>query len=586
MRLLRVLATATLLVGPVTLFGQAPDDKYVQIYSWIEEADKLKQSGQARSAVTKYLEAQVAIKELQRAHPEWNPKLVAYRLEYISSRLEPLTQPAPAMPPAAPGNSPGEALSPAQLMANQMKAMQEEIARLATQNALLEAKLREALTVQPAAVDPRELARAEEKIKKLQKERDLLAVSLEQTGQKSAAVGATAASSQGREPSPDMKQKLVTQTAVVSVLQRQNEDLQRQLAETSSRLKGSGRAQSSSETLALKESVAALEASNRVMREEQAAMENRLLSFVKQHGDGAAGRDVELEKQLAEARQTAKVAAEERDALIQKLNAVTRELNQRDPRVSNPATQELEKQLETIRARLQIFEAKQVPYSAEELALFKQAPIKVAADQTNAPLVKKKSHEVPPGAGPLIAEALRAIDGGRFEDAEKKYRDVLRQDESNVYILAKLAAVQMDQDKVAEAETTLTKALEIDSQDAASLYLMGSLKLREEKYDEALDALSLSAKLEPEKAQTQYFLGKALIQKGSRGPAETALRKAIQLKPGWGEAHYLLAVLYATQQPTFKELAQYHYKKAIASGASRNLELEKWMEKVSTTAKQ
>ena len=94
----------------------------------------------------------------------------------------------------------------------------------------------------------------------------------------------------------------------------------------------------------------------------------------------------------------------------------------------------------------------------------------------------------------------------------------------------------MDQDKVAEAESTLKKALETDAQDPISLYLMGGLKLRQEKYDEALDALSLSARLDPEKANTQYYLGKALIQKGSRGPAETALRKAVQLKPGWGDA--------------------------------------------------
>jgi len=57
------------------------------------------------------------------------------------------------------------------------------------------------------------------------------------------------------------------------------------------------------------------------------------------------------------------------------------------------------------------------------------------------------------------------------------------------------------------------------------------------------------------------------------------LRKAIALKPGWGDAHYLLAVIYATQEPTFKGLAQYHYKKAIAGGAPRNPDLERWMEK-------
>lgn len=308
-------------------------------------------------------------------------------------------------------------------------------------------------------------------------------------------------------------------------------------------------------------------------------MEDRLLQFVRDHGTGATAKTAELQKQLTEARHAAKVAAEERDGLIQKLNEVTKTLNQRDARFPVVATQELEKQLEAIRAKLQIFEAKQVPFTADELALFKQPPVKVASAQTNAPAVKKKSNEVPPGAKPLVAEALRAVDAGRLAEAEKKYREALSHDENNTYLLANLAAVQMDQARVTEAESTLKKALEVDAQDPVGLYLMGGLKLRQEKYDEALDALSLSAKLDPEKANTQYYLGLALIQKGSRGPAESALRKASQLKPDWGEAHYQLAVLYATQEPGFKELALYHYRQAIASGVARNRELEHRMEK-------
>ena len=572
MRILWALLVAlwSLAVLPL-VHGQSPDDKYVRIYSLIEEADKQSDAGQARAALTKYLEAQVAIKELQRAHPEWNAKLVGYRLEYISSKLEPLSKQAASGAASASASS-NEARATPTSPASQVAMLQEEIGRIAAQNAMLEAKLREALSVQPAAIDPRELAKADQRIKALQKERDLLAVSLEQASSKQA--------SPSGNKETDAKQNLVTQTAVVSVLRRQNEELQKQITDLATKLKQSSRpAASSEETLKLKETIAALDASNRVMREEQAAMENRLLQFVRDHGPGAAAQNADLQKQLAEARQAAKAAAEERDGLIQKLNDVTKTLNQRDARFPAVATQELEKQLDAIRAKLQIFEAKQVPFSADELALFKQPPIKVASAQTNAPTVKKKSNELPPGAGPLVAEALRAIDAGRLAEAEKKYKDVLQRDEKNTYVLANLAAVQMDQDKVAEAETTLKKALETDAQDPISLYLMGGLKLRQEKYDEALDALSLSAKLDPEKANTQYYLGKALIQKGSRGPAETALRKAVQLKPGWGDAHYQLAVLYATQEPNFKELALYHYKQAIAGGAARNVELEQWMEK-------
>jgi Flp pilus assembly protein TadD len=568
----------------------------------IEEADKLNDTAQTRAAVTKYLEAQVGLKNLQSAYPEWNPKIVAYRIQYIGLKLDGLTQKLASAAPAAPNISPGQALT------NQLNSLQEEITRLANQNALLEAKLKEALSVQPAAMDPRELAKAEERIKQLQKERDLLAVTLEQAKAQAAAVRAANDADKARQELEETKQRLISQTAVASVLQKQNEDLQKQLTEFARKLKKPGQSVEAFEAgLAVKEQLAMLQASNRILQAEQVAMENRLMDWVRRYGANSSAKEKEWERQLA-------AAQKERDELITKLNDVTRELNQRSsqaPPAAATSTAELERQMEALRSKLEIFEARQVPYTPEELALFKQPAIKLATAETNlpppapvapaattalaaatsptnAPASKKKNpRELPPGAGPLVAEAQRAIDAERFEEAEKKYQEVLRQDENNVYVLANLAAVQMDQDKTADAEKSLTRALAVDAQDPASLYMMGNLRLKQEKYDEAIDLLSQSARLNPEKPQTQFFLGKALIQKGSRGPAETALRKAVQLKPGWGEPHYLLAVLYATQQPSYPELAQYHYKKAIAGGAPRNFEFERWMEnRAQTSARQ
>ena len=573
---------AWLLMGATALYAQSPDAKYVRVYGMIEDADKLNQNGQARAAMTRYLEAQVAMKDLQRVSPEWNPKVVNYRLEYISSQLESL---APKAAGADGSTSPASA-NPSDTA--QLQALGSEIARLASQNSLLEAKVREALSIQPAAIDPRELTRAEQRITALQKERDLLVVTLEQSGSRKPG------SAQPVETSEQIKQNVVTQTAVVSVLQRQNEELQKSISELTARLKAkaSGRAGGSSEEmLKLKESIAALEASNRVMREEQTTMENRLVDFVKRQSVASAALEGEYEKKLTQARQAAKVAADERDALIEKLNAVTRDLNQRTATIPTVATQELEKQLDSIRAKVRIFEAKKVPFSSEELALFKQAPMKVAAAQTNNPvpaaltLASAPSSEISTAADLLAAQGRLAVDAGRLDEAEKKYRDALEKDDRNVLLLANLAAVQMDQDKLADAEATLKKAIGIDPKDATSLYLLGGVKLQQEKVDEALEALSLSAQIDPERANTQFYLGKALIQQGSRDSAETALRKAVQLKPNWGDAHYLLAVLYATQEPKFNELAQYHYKKATAGGAARNLELEERMQKGPAAAK-
>jgi cytochrome c-type biogenesis protein CcmH/NrfG len=577
--------------------AQTPEDRYLKAYATMQQADDLRTGGDSRGAINRYLEAQVALKEIRQQYPGWNERILAFRLEYISDQLAPLTK--GGMPPAEAAPSDGPKVSP-------LEQQQGEIARLAGQNALLEARLREALKVQPAATDPRELARAEERIKALQKERDLLAVTLEQ-----AKVNLPRGASADVQAAA-VQQQVVTQSAVADVLKKQNDELQRQITELQKRLQGRLVAGITADTLPLKEAIAALQASNRVMKVEQEAMENRLLEFVKTYNLGASEREKEFEKKLAEANAVADSARKERDTLLQKLEMVTRELNKEADKQPTAASAELERQLESIRAKLEIFEAKAVPYSSEELALFKQAPIKVAAAQaavppptnapavtgtngpavtaaaangTNAPAVAARKKELPPGAGPLLRDADRAIDAERFDEAEAKLRDILRQDPDQPFVLAKLAAVQMDQNKTAEAEASLQKALTVDPQDSACLYLMGSLKVRQEKFDEGIDLLSQTVKLSPENAQAHYYLAKALVQKGQRKPAETALRKAIHIKPGWGEAHYLLAVIYATQEPNFRGLAQYHYKRAIAGGAPRNPDLEKFMEKDPPPAK-
>lgn len=570
MKLSWIAVAVLLMLETLPALAQSPDDRYVTAYNLIQEADRLADSGQARVAVTKYLEAQVAVKELQAQHPTWNAPLVAYRLSYISTRIEPLTRKADAAnePPA-----PTATETAAARAARQAELLQEQINQLSGQNSLLQAKLREALKVQPAAVDPRELTRAEQRIAALQKERDLLAVTLEQARPR------TGVSAQ---------ENLVTQGAVVSVLQKQNEELQKQIGDLMSRLKSAPQG-TAEETLKLKETIAALEASNRVMKQEQSTMENRLTEFVRQHGQAGA-RDAALKQQLAEAQQAAKTAKEERDALLAKLNQVTRDLTERDTKVRSTAVQDLEREMDSIRAKLKIFEAKKVPFSTEELAMFKQAPIKVAATETNLPPAPKLTLATPPAEGattpaappvtPMqVIEAQRAVDDGKFDVAEKKYRELLAADPKNVNLLNNLAAVLMDQDKVADAEATLKSALAVDAQDSVSLYFLGGLKLRQEKFDEAFDFLSRSAAIDPNKANTQLFLGQVLIQQGNRGPAESALRKAIQIKPGWGEPHYLLAVLYATQDGDMGGLARYHYKQAVSGGVARNAELEALMNK-------
>jgi cytochrome c-type biogenesis protein CcmH/NrfG len=614
---------------------ETPEDAYVRIYYLIQEADSLNAKGELQKAVARYLEAQAALRKLKTLYPTWQEKVVNFRLNYIASKLDPLLQrvpaqqttpatpdqpaPAPAVSPApapavaAPATSPATQTpapsvppptplpEPLVELTNQLKALHAEIERLSAQNTLLEAKLKEAWAVQPAAVDPHELAAARAQIVELQKERDLLRAALEQQKARwTNAVGATLLA-QEQQILAEVKKRLAEQEQLAATLRSENTQLKQQndaLRQETDRLRQQNLALTQQVaqltqklqaapapapvTSPASSTVAELQASNAALRAELVLLESRLNDVLRESRAARPPKDQRLEQQLAAARSTVKELERERAKLKKQLDRYAKELARRGGANLPPEPDETERQLEIARARLEALESKAVPYAPEELALFRLPQTNASASA--ALTVRKKFNDLPPGAAALLAEAQRAVDAGLLAEAEKRYRQVLSQHQTNLYTLAHLAAVQLDQDHLEDAEQTLQKALALDGQDAACLYLVGSLRFRQGRYDEALDALSQSARVNPDKPQTHLLLGKVLVHEGQRQAAEAAFRKAIQLQPGWGEPHYQLAVLYIQQQPPFPELAQWHYQKALAGGVARNPDLEKLLQEQRSAA--
>ena len=213
-------------------------------------------------------------------------------------------------------------------------------------------------------------------------------------------------------------------------------------------------------------------------------------------------------------------------------------------------------------------EAKPVPYSAEELALFRDASPQPKSNQ-------RSIHDLPSGTSELVVSAQRHFANHEFDAAEADYQKILERDQNNGLVLANLATIELQADKLADAEKHITAALAASPDDAYNLSTFGYLKFRQEKYDEALDHLSRAAKLDPNNPEIQNYLGVTLSHKGLRVPAETALRKAIQLNPLYAPAHNNLAVVYLNQTPSMPLLARWHYEKAVAAGQPRNPDLER-----------
>jgi hypothetical protein len=68
------------------------EDRYLSIYTVIQRADELNDSGHADQALAKYREAHNALIAFQKEYPTWNVKLVAFRLNETSTKVAALKE--------------------------------------------------------------------------------------------------------------------------------------------------------------------------------------------------------------------------------------------------------------------------------------------------------------------------------------------------------------------------------------------------------------------------------------------------------------------------------------------------------------
>jgi hypothetical protein len=246
---------------------QNPDDQYIIIYALMQQADTLENSGDLHQALADYAEARNGLEKFQKVFPDWNPKIVNFRLDYLAEQIAAVTARLPAAPQsetplsaAAPATVPpvAAASATAGLVESQLGALRDQIRQLQTDNGTLQAKLKEALAVQPTAVDPREMARIQEQLRYLMKENDLLKVSLAQ-GHGGTLVGVDAKSFEELQQAlAGAKQKLAGQTARADKLALENQVFQTRMQSLLASADASGALREENELL--KKEVAALKA--------------------------------------------------------------------------------------------------------------------------------------------------------------------------------------------------------------------------------------------------------------------------------------------------------------------------------------
>jgi hypothetical protein len=216
------------------------EDLYVRVYDLIENGDSLAKAGKGKESLQGYLQAQAELQKFHSSFPDWNPTLVNYRLKYLDAKISPLRKKYPTVkliplpleetptaanttPVTSETSVPGLANTTPEASSDQIKQYQAEITHL-------QAKLREALAVQPAVNDPRELSRSEEKVSMLQKENDVLRTSFKQLKDKPGKTDPLKLV-ETEKTLAETNQKLSEQTEKATSLEKENAVLSKRLAE-------------------------------------------------------------------------------------------------------------------------------------------------------------------------------------------------------------------------------------------------------------------------------------------------------------------------------------------------------------------
>src|SRR2546421_3290090 len=90
------------LAGLAQAHAQTLDDQYVRIYNLIQQGDLLEDNAQLSPALGKFLEAQTALQKFQKVNPDWNPKVLTFRLNYLAGKIANLSSIVPAPPTPVP----------------------------------------------------------------------------------------------------------------------------------------------------------------------------------------------------------------------------------------------------------------------------------------------------------------------------------------------------------------------------------------------------------------------------------------------------------------------------------------------------
>ena len=71
--------------------AQSPDAEFLQVYSVMQQGETFERSGQPSDAMDRFQTAQRELQKFAKAYPNWNEKLIKFRLSYLAGKIGSLT---------------------------------------------------------------------------------------------------------------------------------------------------------------------------------------------------------------------------------------------------------------------------------------------------------------------------------------------------------------------------------------------------------------------------------------------------------------------------------------------------------------
>lgn len=314
-------------------YAQSPEDQFMLAYNLIQQAERTPDAAAAQRLLKT---AQTGLLQLQRNHPNWNERVIRFRLRYIADYLTRLQDHLPAevegketdaagqtAPAGAPSNNPLD--SPPNEVLEHFNELNRQIQQLSQDRQTLEARLREALSAQPAPIDPREFQEALNRVNSLQATNQALLKRIEAQARERQDLIDRVVAEETQHALEETRRQLARQETLVSrleqerqalqerlqnliksdvqPLQAENQSLKRQVQELSSNTQRDSQvAELAGELAQLQEQLELFQEENSQLASEKKELEKQLARYVSRDPEGGLNLIEKLEAELAVAK--------------------------------------------------------------------------------------------------------------------------------------------------------------------------------------------------------------------------------------------------------------------------------------------